>query len=53
MHTKFLSDNLEGKDHLEDQDLEEDNIRNHLAHVTCMGADWIIFAKDRATCRFL
>jgi hypothetical protein len=38
---------FQGKDHLRDRGIWENNIKMDLTEVTCQGVDWIELAEDR------
>jgi hypothetical protein len=47
MHTKFVSENLKVKSHLEDQAVDGKIILNYIQSTIVM--NWIHLAKDRST----
>ena len=47
MYTGFWLGNLRERDHLEDPDVYEDNIKMDLQEVGCGSMDWIELAQDR------
>jgi hypothetical protein len=47
MHTKFWSENLEGRNHAEDLGVDGDNIRIDLREVEWESVDWMHLAQDR------
>jgi hypothetical protein len=46
MHTKFLSENLKGRDHLEELGIDG-NIILDLGEIVWEGVNWIHMAQDR------
>jgi hypothetical protein len=47
MHTEFWSRNLKEKDHLEDMQKWEENIRMDLREIGWKGVEWIHLALNR------
>jgi len=47
MYTKFQSENLKGRDHLETRLRWEDNIQIYPKEILCEDVFWIQLAKDR------
>jgi hypothetical protein len=46
VHTEFWSENLKGRDDLEELEVDGDNIRVDLGEVGWEGVDWIHLAQD-------
>jgi hypothetical protein len=47
MHTKFLFENLKGRDHVEGLSIWEDNIRMDVREIGCEGMDWMYLTQNR------
>jgi hypothetical protein len=47
VHTGFWWGNLRERDHLEDRDVDGDNIKMDLQEGGCGGMDWIDLAQNR------
>jgi hypothetical protein len=53
MHTKFRLENLKGRNHSEDLDVDGDNIKTDNLEIGWKFVHWTSLAQDKDPCRLL